>query len=147
VSTFAEFVAESYHSEASLIWRTEGVNHAVAVFTVKSLRVEVAFEQREPNGPWHVSFDVIRGDAPERTTEAFRVFNGVFQAVREFVETREPELMVFISKSESLAEIYSTYLRRERPTLQALGYHLEGPFAVEPYTQFTLRRIPKSGWK
>ena len=145
--SFAEFIAESFYSEVALTWRLEGVNHAVAVFSVKSLRVEVSFEQREQNGSWHVSFHVIKGEAPERKTEAFRVFNGVFQAVREFVETREPELVVFVSKEESLAGIYSTYLRREQPTLEQLGYSLEGPFQVELYTQFTLRRLKPSGWK
>src|SRR5205807_1351907 len=100
MASFAEFIAENFHSDADLIWRLEGPSRAVAVFEAGSLSVEVAFEQREANGPWHVAFEVVAGDAMEGARMAFRVFNGVFQAVREFIETREPSIVVFISKSD-----------------------------------------------
>jgi hypothetical protein len=119
----------------------------VATFDVRTLHVEVSFEQREPDGPWHVAFNVVAGDPAERTASAFRVFNGVFQAVREFIETREPEIVVFISKDEDVAGIYGTYLRREKTAIEALGYVVEGPHRVDPYTEFTLRRVRPSGWR
>ena len=144
---FAEFIAESFHSEVCLNWKLQGTNHAIASFTVSTIAVEVSFEQREPGGPWHVGFSVVRGESAERTILAFRVFNGVFQAVREFLETRQPEIVVFISKDEDLAGIYETYLRRERTAIEALGYQLEGPDRVDPYTQFTLRRTTPSMWQ
>ena len=56
MASFAEFIAENFHSDADLIWRLEGPSRAVAVFEAGSLSVEVAFEQREANGPWHVAF-------------------------------------------------------------------------------------------
>jgi hypothetical protein len=146
MESFAEFAAENFHSEASLIWKLVGSTRAVAEFPVEALKVEVSFEQREENGPWHVAFDVIRGDARETAHQAFRIFNGVFQAVREFIETRQPEIVVFISKNEGLAGIYETYLRREKGSMEMLGYRLEGPDRVDPYTQYTLRRTTPSGW-
>jgi hypothetical protein len=147
MATFAEYIAENFHSEVQLIWKLISATHAVATFDVRTLHVEVSFEQREPNGPWHVAFNVVAGDPAERTASAFRVFNGVFQAVREFVETRQPEIVVFISKDEDVAGIYSTYLRREKPAIEALGYLIEGPHRVDPYTEFTLRRVRPSGWR
>src|SRR5262249_14936892 len=114
MSTFADFIIENFHSEANLIWGLEGLSRAVARFQAGSLSVEVAFEQREPRGPWHVAFLVLAGEAAERTSMAFRIFNGGFQAVREFISTREPQIVVFISKNDDLAGIYGAYLRREK---------------------------------
>ena len=57
---------------------------------------------------------------------AFRVFNGVFQAVREFMERREPEMLVFVAEDDDVANIYATYLRRDRNAMDDLGYELMG---------------------
>jgi hypothetical protein len=147
--TFAESIAEEFHSEVDLNWSVSSTTQAVASFEVRTIAVEVDFEQREPGGPWHVAFNSEPTDLPDRSvvTSAFRIFNGVFQAVREFTETREPEVLVFIAKDEDLASIYQTYLRREAADLEALGYRLEGPHKVEPYTEWTLRRIRPSAWR
>ena len=145
--SFADLIAENYYSETSLTWKLNGPTCAVAEFSVEALKVEVSFEQREDRGPWHVAFNVIRGDAVEGVVQSFRIFNGVFQAVREFVETREPPLVVFITKRDALAGIYETYLRRERSVIESLGYTVEGPDRVDPYTQYTLRRVRPSEWR
>ena len=147
--TFAESIAESFHSEVDVNWSLKSTTHAVAAFTIKTVAVEVDFEQRELRGPWHVGFNTLRADMADRSnvTLAFRIFNGVFQAVKEFTETREPEILVFIAKDEDLASIYQTYLRREAAGLEQLGYRLEGPHNVEPYTEWTLRRIVPTAWR
>src|SRR4051812_6748179 len=109
---FAEFIAESFDSDVPLNWKLKSTSRAVAVFTVKSITVEVDFEQREHAGPWHVSFNTVRGEMADLKNEmlAIRRLNGVFQSVREFLETREPEAVVFIAKDEDRASIYSAYL-------------------------------------
>ncbi len=71
MQSFAEFAAENFHSEVLLIWRLVGTTRAIAEFTVEALKVEVSFEQREENGPWHVGFDVVRGDAAEGVYDAY----------------------------------------------------------------------------
>jgi hypothetical protein len=78
---------------------------------------------------------------------AFAIFNGVFQAVREFVEVRQPDALVFATKRDELAGIYQTDLRRESATLEELGYELEGPHRAEPYLEFTLKPTKPSNWK
>jgi hypothetical protein len=88
--------------------------------------------------------EVVRGE--ERAHLAFRIFIGVFQAVRELVETREPEIVVFIAKNDDLAGIYETYLRRETGPLESLAYRVEGPERADAYTQFTLRRLTPTRW-
>lgn len=145
--SFAESVAESFQSEVAVQWRLKSVAHAVATFEIKTLKVEVDFEQREPNGPWHVGFKTVHGDLQDRTNMAFRIFNGVFQSVEEFIATREPEAVVFIAKDEDLASIYETYFRRETPKIATLGYQLEGPHHVAPYIEWTLRRLKPSAWR
>jgi hypothetical protein len=109
----------------------------------------VDFEQREPNGPWHVSFNTLHGEVNDLKNEmlAIRRLNGVFQAVRQFMETREPEAVVFIAKDEDRASIYSAYLDREKSNIEDLGYRLEGPHQVQPYTEWTLRRVKPSAWR
>ena len=149
MSSFAEIVAESFHSEVAVNWRLESVHRAVETFNVKTVSVEVYFEQRERDAAWHVGFNTVRGETSDRTnmTLAFRIFNGVFQAIREFIETREPELMVIVAKDEDLAGIYRTYLRREKSALENLGYKLEEPQQINPYTQWVLRRSRPADWK
>ncbi len=147
--TFAESIAESFHSEVDVKWDLKSATHGVATFDVKAAAVAVDFEQREQGGAWHVAFNMLRAEMTgrEMVTSAFRIFNGVFQAVKEFTETREPEILVFIAKDEDLAAIYETYLRREASSLQELGYRLEGPHKVDPYTEWSLRRVKPSGWR
>lgn len=56
---------------------------------------------------------------PNRPTPS--LINGVFQAVREFVEVGELETLVFATKRAELAGIHRTYLPRESSTLANLG--------------------------
>jgi hypothetical protein len=147
MATFAEFMAESYRSNVPLIWNLSGQTKVTAAFALGRVKVIVSFEQRETEGAWHVSFDVEKGENIEVAHSAFAIFNGVFQAVEEFIEVRQPEMLVFATKREELAAIYQTYLRRESATIESLGYSLQGPQRVDPYTEFTLRRVQPSQWK
>jgi hypothetical protein len=140
---FAETVAELFQSTATLVWRTEATGHAVATFNVKSLVVDVDFEQQPHDGPWHVAFAVVRGDVHDQNNIAlaFRLFNGVFQAVREFVESRKPEMLVFVAEDDDVASIFDTYLRRDRNTMEDLGYEMLGPYRVGRNSEWVLRRV------
>lgn len=40
--------------------------------------------------------------------------------------------------------MYGTYLRRERSYIEELGFKVEGPHYVAPYTEWTLRGIRAS---
>jgi hypothetical protein len=145
---FAETVAWFFRSEVVVTWRVMSLTHAVASFDVGEVRVEVDFEQRQSGGAWHVGFNTVRRPPDDRKVVplAFRIFNGVFQAVTEFVETRQPELVVFVSKDEDLERICSTYLHREERSIAELGYRLEGPDRVGEFSEFTLRRTRPSDW-
>jgi len=149
MQSFAEFMAESYRSNARLTWNLASQRHATASFTVDAVKVTVSFEQRDQNAPWHVHFEVDKGKTTDTDLaySAFSIFNGLFQAVEEFVQVRESETLVFATKRDELAGIYQTYLRRESDTLKKLGYRLEGPHRIEPYVEFTLRRVTPSSWK
>ena len=146
MASFAELIAESYHSTVNLTWNLSGPKRSTANFSIESIEVQVLFEQQESGAAWNVSFDVQKGEARQAVHASFQIFNGVFQAVHEFLEVRNPELLVFATKRDSLAGIYQTYLRREQPEIERLGYQIEGPEKVSPYQEFTLRRIAPSRW-
>ena len=137
MGSLAELIAAQLHSEVDLSWRLVDPTRVVAAFSIRTLRAEVSFEQR--GGPWCFDFQVRLGD--ELISTAFRAFSGVFQAVREFIKIRTPEVVTFLSKNEDLAAIYQAYLCYDRPSIEALGYAIEGPHRVDPYTEFTLRRV------
>jgi len=147
MQTFAEYMAESFNSNARLVWDYPRRSHAIATFGVDGIKVIVSFEQREPTGPWHVVFEVDQSDSTAAVQSSFEIFNGVFQAVEEFIEVREPERMVFATKRDKLAGIYQTYLRKESSKLEDVGYRLEGPYRIDPYMEFVLKRVNPSGWK
>jgi len=147
MQTFAEFVAESFHSEVCLNWNLTRISLVTATFAVDGIKVVVTFEQRQDSPAWYVVFEVEQSDSTATAHSSFEIFNGVLQAVTEFVEVRQPDLLVFATKKDKLANIYQTYLRRESATLETLGYQLEGPQRVDPYIEFTLRRIKPPEWK
>ena len=95
MQTFAEYIAESFNSNAKLMWDYPRRSHATATFGVDGIKVIVSFEQREPDGPWHVVFEVDLSDGTAAVHSSFEIFNGVFQAIDEFIEVREPETLVF----------------------------------------------------
>jgi hypothetical protein len=146
MQSFAEYMAESFESNAKLGWDYPRRSRATATFGVDGIKVIVSFEQNETTGPWHVIFEVDQSDSTTAVHSSFEIFNGEFQAVEEFIEVREPETMVFATKRDKLAGIYQTYLRKESAKLDKLGYRLEGPYRVDPYMEFVLKRVRPSGW-
>jgi hypothetical protein len=147
MQTFPEFMAESFHSHANLQWDYPRRSYATAKFGVDGIRVLVSFEQREANGPWHVAFEVDESDGTAAVHSSFKIFNGVFQAVEEFLAVREPEEVVFATKRDGLADIYQTYLSKESAMIAELGYRLEGPIRVDPFVEFVLKRVKPAGWQ
>jgi hypothetical protein len=47
-----------------------------------------------------VIFEVDRSDSTAAVHSSSEIFNGVVQAVEEFIEVREPESMVFATKRD-----------------------------------------------
>ena len=142
---FAELIAESFYSMADITWDlvSSRPGLVVAHFRLNDIEVEVRFEER---GQWTVSFEVLQGSSSQTAYTAFHIFNGVFQAVEEFLETRNPDILVFATKRQELADIYELYLRREQDRIAAIGYRLEPVSRVDPYREYTLRRSTPSKW-
>ena len=140
--SFAEFVAENFRSVANLTWDMAD-GRVLAHFAVEDLRVEVQFEERTA-GEWTLSFDLLT--TPKSVAYlAFHMFNGVFQAVEEFVSVRNPDTVIFVTKRADLAHIYETYLRRERTRIEELGYRVREVKAT-PFTEYVLERVNSSDW-
>jgi hypothetical protein len=106
MQSLAEFMADSFNPNVPVTWDLSGLSRSVASLSVDSVRKTVAFERRGSGGPWHVTFEVAKGDSTEIAHSAFAIFNGVFQAVAELIEVREPETLVFATKRDELANIY-----------------------------------------
>jgi hypothetical protein len=147
MQSFAEFAAENFESSVDLFWDNPRRGLATARFSVREIAITVSFEQMEPASPWRVAFTAERGELTQGILSAFEVFNGVMQALEEFLDIRQPEVLVLVSKTEQLSRIYETYLRREAARIERLGYRLEGPARSDPYTEFTLSRTRPSTWR
>jgi len=145
MQSFAEFIAEHYDSTVDLIWDYPRSGLATAHFFVDEIRVTVRFENTSV--AWRVAFEVDKGQSTEIATSAFEIFNGVFQAVQEFIEVRQPEVLVFATKRDKLARIYETYLKRQKDVIESTGYIIAETQSVAPFTEFTLRRVKPSEWK
>lgn len=147
MSSFAEFVAENFESTVDLFWDHPRRELATARFSIRNVAVTVSFEQMELESRWRVSFVVERGEPTQIVMAAFEVFNGLVQATEEFLDVRQPEVLVLVSKTGQLSRIYDTYLRREATRIERLGYRIERPVKTDPYAEFTLRRTRPSEWR
>jgi hypothetical protein len=147
MQSFAEFVAEHFDSTVDLYWDNPRRGYATARFGVKDVAVTVDFEQMDSDSPWRVGFTAERGEPTQVVLAAFEILNGVMQAVEEFLEIRQPDALVLVSKTEQLTRIYEVYLRREAARIERLGYVLKAPVRADPYTEFELRRARPSAWR
>jgi hypothetical protein len=111
-----------------LYWDNARRGYASARFGVQEVAVTVAFEQMESDSPWRVGFTAERGEPTQVVLSAFEIFNGVMQAVQEFLDIRQPDAIVLVR-------------------IEQLGYVVEGPVRAEPYAEFTLRRTRPSAWR
>lgn len=141
MQSFAEFVAEHFESTVELYWDNPRRGYATARFSVQDVVVTVAFEQMQAGSPWRVGFTAERGEPTQVALSAFEIFNGVMHALEEFLDTRQPDILVLVSKTEQLNRIYEAYLRREAARIEQLGYVLEGPLA-ESHAEFTAEADP-----
>jgi hypothetical protein len=143
MSSFAESFARGFSSDVDLQWDVSSSLRATASFSLgtDAIHVDVMFEQRVVGGPWFVQFELRPGaSAKDALLHAFRIFNGVFQAVRDFASLREPEGLVFPSRNQDLAAIYRTYLAKEKQAFEDLGYEILKPLSAPPYLEYELRR-------
>jgi hypothetical protein len=143
MSALAEAIISAFDSNAELIWTTAGPSQAIARFEVVGAIVETTFTATSSK-EWRVGFDVT-----SKTTvpESIRVLSGVFQAVHEFLEIRQPERLVFAAKAESMSQIYETYLARRDSALRELGYRTAPPARLSPFVEFTIEKTTASKWQ
>lgn len=147
MSTLVEAFIAAFDSNAELVWSTEGPGAAVARFEVAGTRIETRFEVTRLN-EWRVGFEAFsNASASENIHASIRVFSGVFQAVREFLEVRQPDKLVFASKEEALGHLYEEYLQKQDTPLQRMGYRVIAPVKVSPLAEFTIEKTTPSDWK
>jgi len=134
-----------------LTWDYPHVGYARAKFSPAEadmlVRITVSFELRETDGPWYAAFSVGGISIESGVHKAFDIFNGVIQAIEEFLSVRQPQSLVIAAKDPQLGRIYDTYLRREATTIEGLGYRLASSEKVAPFTEFRLERTKPSDWK
>jgi hypothetical protein len=148
MGALAEAVIDAFDSNTEITWTTEGLTVVIASFTQGPTKVKTTF-LKITDTDWRVGFEVIpeRQSANEIMETSMRILGGVFHVVREFLEVRQPMRVVFASKSESLGELYETYLRREDTTLAKMGYEMEPIVQSSPFTEFAIRKTMPSAWR
>jgi len=147
MSVLAEAVIAAFDSNADIAWVLSGSDSALAHFQLGEIRVEVTFAATD-NQAWRVGFDVLsRASASENIYSSIRVFSGVFQAVREFLEVRQAERLVFASKVEALGHLYEEYLNRQDTQLREMGYQMAAPTKLSPLAEFKIEKTTPSKWR
>jgi len=143
MSALAEAIIAAFDSNAEITWATAGMDQAIARFDVINARVEVTFTVTGPK-EWRVGFDVTSHTS---VPESIRILSGVFQAVHEFLEIRQPERLVFAAKAESMGQIYETYLAKKDTALRELNYRAIPPTKASPFVEFTIVKTAPSVWR
>ena len=147
MSILAEALIAAFDSNAELTWTTEGTGLTIARLEVSGARVDTTFTETGKN-TWRVGFDVTsKASATENIHASIRIFSGVFQAVREFLEVRQPEKLVFASKEEALGNLYEEYLQRQDTPLRQIGYRMVPPVKMSPLAEFAIEKSTPSAWK
>jgi len=147
MSVLAEAFIAAFDSNKELTWATGSPGEAIARFEVSGTRVDTTFTQTHENH-WRVGFDVTsKASASENIHASIRIFSGVFQAVREFLEVRQPERLVFASKEEALGHLYEEYLQRRDTPLRQIGYRMVPPIKSSPLAEFVIVKTTPSEWK
>ncbi len=151
MSILAEALIAAFDSNVQLLWSAgrdaSGAGLAQARFDVAGVRVETTFIETGRN-EWRVAFEAAsQATASENIHASIRVFSGVFQAVREFLEVRQPERLVFASKEEDLGQLCEEYLQRQDTPLHQLGYRMVPPVRMAPLTEFAIEKTTPSEWK
>jgi len=143
----AEALIAAFDSNTKLTWITEGAGQAVAQFEVPGARIDTTFSETA-NKEWRVGFSVAsNATATENIHASIRIFSGVFQAVREFLEVRQPERLVFASKEEALGHLYEEYLQRQDTSLRQMGYRMVSSVKISPLAEFVIEKATPSEWK
>jgi hypothetical protein len=148
MGALAEAIITAFDSNTEIAWTTKGPSVAIASFTEGAAKVTTTFSKTRGT-EWQVAFDVAsdRRSANEIAQSSIRIFSGVFQAVREFLEVRQRVTLVFASKNEPLGELYEVYLKRQDTTLAQMGYEMEPVTKSSPSAEFTIRKTTSSAWR
>jgi hypothetical protein len=147
MGVLAEALIAAFDSNTDLTWTTVGAGETIARFKVSETSIDTTFTRIERNH-WRVGFDVTsKASASENIHASIRIFSGVFQAVREFLEVRQPERLVFASKEEALGRLYEEYLQRQDTLLRQIGYRVVPPVKMSPLAEFAIEKTTPSEWK
>jgi hypothetical protein len=141
MDTFTESVLATFDSNQEIIWNLTSPDAVEAKFALDRIEVKVHFARS--NAAWTVSFETSK----ESTRLAFRIFSRVFQAVEEFLKVRQPEKLVFTTKSEPLGRLYEGYLERRDTELARMGYEVAPPMKASPLAEFVIAKRTPSEWK
>jgi len=147
MGSLVEAFIAAFDSNTELTWITGGSGEAIARFEIAGTCVDTTFAETRENH-WRVGFDVIsKASASEIIHASICIFSGVFQAVREFLEVRQPQELVFASKEEGLGRLYEEYLQRQDTPLRQIGYRMVAPIKSSPLAEFAIVKTSPSEWK
>jgi hypothetical protein len=105
VGTLAEAVVASFDSHPDVKWVQFATSEAKASFVVEGDTVVVQFQQVDETA-WRASFEVqdCSKSPTQIVSNSVRILSGVFHAVRELRDLRQPERLTFAD--ETLEDLY-----------------------------------------
>lgn len=149
MSVLAESILDTFPFDTSLVWATTGPAQATARFELDSSRVEVAFRETAKN-EWQVSYTVAATTIKptmEWLSDSILIICGVFLAVIEFLEVRQPERLLFDKEHQDLVELFEAYLNGPDTDLKHMGYGRRPAAQISSVPPFRVekRRRPLGG--
>jgi hypothetical protein len=148
MGAFADSVVASFDSSPEIQWPLLSTQEARAQFRVDKQMVVVTFSHVS-DVAWRASFDVERVSSTTPTdlvSNSFTILSGVFHAVQEFLEVRQPQELTFASKNEAMGKLYESHLKRNTRVLSDLGYEVAPAAKMSPFTDFTIVKTTPSAY-
>ena len=149
MSVLAESILDTFQFDTSLVWATTGPAQATARFELDSSRVEVAFRETAKN-EWQVSYTVAATTIKptmEWLSDSLLIICGVFLAVIEFLEVRQPERLLFDKEHQDLVELFEAYLNGSDTDLKHMGYGRRPAAQISSVAPFRVEKTTPSAWR
>ena len=142
----------TFTAAATVRWKQRTDKLWEASLDVGKRQLRIVFQRISGSGrqgAWRVDF-VRRNSSSQRGTvgETTSVISGVAAAVREFLDTVQPELLKMSPTNTSRERLYRAILKRMMPALRDL-YDLEEQWYGTLFGEFNLKRDPQwlyLGW-
>jgi hypothetical protein len=147
MSILADVLLNTFDFGPKITWDTHGAEVAIARFSADEVQVGVRFTKMS-HSQWQVGVTVgaLGQDAIPVVQTSLWASSGAFQAVREFLEVRQPARLTFANGARGLGDLLGSCLQREGTELRRMGFRIEGPANSSGLGEVAIIKMTPSEW-